>query len=317
MGRTILTLVRESLVGWMQGRAALHAAGIAYYTIFSMAPLLIFSLSIADDVYERSDVEWKLVAGIEKRAGEPAATYVKEIIVNVAGARADNLARGVGILFLLYGSSAMFLQLQSSLNDIWGIAPKTSAIHHSILALVLSRAVSVVVVLVVGYCLLGFLIASTLWGMIPARYFSGLGRVFHDLSPFVRIWVSPVINTMLFAIIFKILPQARIRWRDIWPGAILTALLFGLGNYLLGFYLENGLVTSLYGAAGSIMVFLLWVFYSAWIFLYGAKFTQVYARQFGQPIVPYEFMEFMEQPSIKDAETTTAGSSKPGLYGRK
>jgi membrane protein len=274
----------------MRNHAAVHASSIAYYTILSMAPLLILSISIASTVYVEEDIEWRLVAGVEKRAGVPAATYIRDVIVNIQTETATRMAQGISILFLIWGSSAMFIQLQLSINEMWEIAPRTEAVHHGLVAVLVGRLLSALLVLSMGYMLLILLTVSTLWSLAPISRLRDWAETMDALTPFVRLLTSPVINTVVFALIFKLLPQAQIRWRDVWVGAILTSLLFWLGNYVLGYYLTYGIVNSLYGAAGSVMVFLIWVYYSAWILLFGAKFTQVYAHKFGKPIVPYDYM---------------------------
>jgi membrane protein len=290
--KAIYDLFREALTGWMRNHAAVHASSIAYYTILSMAPLLILSISIASTVYVEEDIEWRLVAGVEKRAGAPAATYIKDVIVNIQTETATRLAQGISILFLIWGSSAMFIQLQLSINEMWEIVPRTEAVHHGLIAVLIGRLLSALLVLSMGYMLLILLTVSTLWSLAPVSRLREWAEIMDALAPFVRFLTSPVINTVVFALIFKLLPQATIRWRDIWVGAILTSLLFWLGNNVLGYYLTYGLVSSLYGAAGSVMVFLIWVYYSAWILLFGAKFTQVFASKFGKPIVPHDYMMF-------------------------
>jgi membrane protein len=302
MMKAIFELFREAVTGWMRSNAAVHASSIAYYTIFSLAPLLILSISIASTVYVEEDVEWRLVAGIEKRAGAPAASYVKDVIVNIQTEEAARLARGVSILFLIWGSSAMFLQLQLSINEMWDIVPKTEAVRHGLVAVVVARLLSALVVLFIGYLLLIALTVSTLWSLAPVSRLRDWAEAMDALVPFVRLLTSPVINTVVFVLVFKLLPQAKIRWRDTWVGAFLTSLLFWLGNYAIGYYLANGMVTSLYSAAGSVMVFLLWVYYLAWILLFGAKFTQVYADKFGEPIVPHAYMMIRPQAQIKEAD---------------
>lgn len=298
--KAIVELFRETAVGWARNYAAVHAASLAYYTIFSLAPLLILSVSIAGTVYAEEDIEWRLVAGVEKRAGEPAATYIQEVLVNSHNEATTRLVRGVSILFLIWSGSAMFLQLQFSLNTMWEIVPRGEAIHHGLRAVIFGRLLSALLVLAIGYGLLILLAVSTLWSMAPVGYLRPVAETVDALAPVARLLSSPLLNTVVFAVAFKLLPQATIRWRDVWPGALLTSLLFWLGNYAIGYYLARGLVASLYGAAGSVMVFLLWVYYSAWIFLFGAKFTQVYANKFGRPIVPHRYM--MARPTYAPEE---------------
>jgi len=285
-------MMRETFIGWNRQRAMSHAASIAFYTIFSLAPLLILTVSIAGSVYSQDDVEWRIVAGIEKQAGEPAAAYVHDIMVNVDDLQHSRLATGASVLLLIWGGSAMFLQLQSSINEMWGIAPNQERIRDSLYAMLRSRLLSAGIVVAMGYLVVIALTLSTFLAMIPVSVMAGAAETVDEVAPFVRVWSSPIVYTVLFAFTFKTLPQAKIRWRDLWVGSALTALLFWVGNKFIIYYLSNSIVMSVYGAASSVVVFLVWVYYTAWIVLFGASFIRVYAETCGQPIRPYDFMKY-------------------------
>ena len=284
--RRLFTIFKETVFGWSSNDAMLHAAGIAFYTIFSLTPLVVISVNIAGQVFDPGTVEWRIVAGVEKRAGEPAAAFIQDIILGPADAMSSQVATGIGLILLIYAASSAILQLQASLEAMWGIVPRTDTVRQSVLSIVFSRVVSGAVVLAIGYFVLSSLVISTLWsaGLQAAVDTAApwLGR----LEPALRTWTSPLLYWALFALVFKALPRATIRWRDVLPGAALTALLYWFGNYLISQYLAYSLFSSIYGAASSVMVFLLWVYYSALIILFGAKFTQVFAQRIGVPMVP-------------------------------
>jgi len=284
--RTGLDLLHETIIGWLASNAALHAAALAFYTVLSLAPLLIITVSIVAQAYETEEVEWQIVTGVEKQAGTEAASLVRDIIVTNRSATTRNVAAGVSILFLLFGASAVFHQLQQSLNAMWDLIPRARTVRQSLIAVTIRRGIATVLALTVGYLLLGALLVNTFLSSFTQGFLENILIFSRYLAPLVHMWTSLLLYTVLFAAVFKLLPQARIRWRDVWPGAALTAFLFWLGGYLIGLYLAHSLVKSLYGAAGSVMVFLLWVYYSTWFFLFGAKFTQVYADRCGASIAP-------------------------------
>lgn len=284
-------LLRQTLVGWTQNNAALHAAALAYYTIFSLAPLLIIIITIVGRNYEQREVEWKIIGGIEKRAGTAAASFVHDIIVSNTNTLTSRLVTGLGVIFLLYGASTIFLQLQASLHDMWGIQPRATNIQQSLVTRLRLRLIAVVIVLFIAYALWGSLLVEDAWTSAPMELVRQLSLfVVGRISALIGPWTTPLLYALIFVSVFKLLPHAQIRWRDTWPGALLTALLFWFGNYLISLYLSHGLFSSLYGAAGSVIVFLVWVYYSAWIILFGAKFTQIYADTYGHPIRPYPYM---------------------------
>ena len=215
---SVFVMLRETFIGWNRQRAMSHAASIAFYTLLSLAPLLILTVSIAGRVYSQEDVEWRIVAGVEKQAGEPAAAYVHDIIVNVGGSQNSRLATGISVLFLIWAGSAMFLQLQSSINEMWGISARSGGIRDNLLVILRSRLLSAAIVVGMGYLVVIALTLSTLLAMIPIRWLSEAAEILDEFAPFVRMWSSPVVYTLLFAFTFKALPQARIRWRDLWAG---------------------------------------------------------------------------------------------------
>ncbi|MCL4858553.1 MAG: YihY/virulence factor BrkB family protein [Caldilineaceae bacterium] len=288
----LLRLLRMTYTGWNRNNAMLHAAGIAFYMIFSLAPLMLLFTSLATRLLPSSDVEWQLVIGLEKQAGEPVTTFIREVAVNSYNVQVGGLTTGLSLLLSLYGASLVFMQLQASLNAMWDLLPRNANLTQSLVTSVKTRLVSTLAVLITSVLLVGSLFLSALWTALPEHYLAGQNPVLDRLMQVTRIWSAPLTYTALFILIFKTLPQATIRWRDVLVGALVTAMLFWLGAYVIRLYLVLGLETSIYGAAGSLVVFLLWIYYSAWIILFGAKFTQVYADTYGAPIVPHAAMTF-------------------------
>jgi membrane protein len=243
----------------------------------------------------------RLVIGLEKQAGEPVTTFIREVAVNSYNVQGGGITTGLSLLLSLYGASLVFMQLQASLNAMGDLLPSNANLTQSLVASLKTRLVSTLAVLITSVLLVGSLFLSALWTALPEHYLAGQSLVFDRLMQATRIWSAPLTYTALFILVFKTLPQATIRWRDVWVGALVTALLFWLGAYVIRLYLVLGLETSIYGAAGSLVIFLLWIYYSAWIILFGAKFTQVYATAYGVPIVPHATMVF--RPAHPSDET--------------
>lgn len=300
--KKIFALLQESIVGWMASDAALHAAALAYYTIFSLAPLLILSLAMATQVFTQAAVEGKIVTAIENTVGESVAIVIQDIIVNSGNITSGGIAPAITVLVLLYGASTVFLQLRSSLNAMWGVVPRAENVSQSLIVTLKSRLLSALFALLVGCLVLASLLLNTLWTAIPRQYVERWLAPIKDFEPLLYLLASPLIFMLIFALVFKSLPKAKIRWRDVWLGSAVTALLFWLGGYLVGLYLGYSSWTSVYGPAGSLIALLIWVYYSAWIFLFGAKFTQVYANKFGTPIVPDADATFSSAQQTEELE---------------
>lgn len=292
----VLKLFKKSFIRWYQNEAVLHAAALAYYTIFSLAPLLIICIAIATQIFSQAVAEGEIAAAIDDYIGTEAANVVQEIIKNSRDLLPGSFATGITILFVLYGASSVFRQMRYSLNAMWGITPKAENVQQGLIVIIKEFSLAVAAILTVGFFLLGSLLLNTLWTAVPQEYLHQLFPNLDDLNTLFRFGASPLLFMVIFAAIFKTFPKARIRWRDVWLGAAVTALFFWLGGYLIGLYLAYSAWTSIYGAAGSLIAFLLWVYYSAWIFLFGAVFTQQYANTFGTPIVPDEDAKFVAIP---------------------
>jgi membrane protein len=290
--KDVFDLLKESFIGWWWSEAGLHAAALAFYSIFSLAPLLIISIAIATQLFSQAAVEGKIVTALQDIIGHEAAVAVQDIIENSHVLSQNGFATTITALFLLHGASGLFRQLQYSLNTMWGIAPKAETMHQSLITTAKNYLLSAVAVLVVGFVVVGSLLINALWLAVPEQYLRGLLPNFDNLAPLANFIASPLMFMIIIAVIFKALPKAEIRWRDVGPGAAVTALLFWLGSYFTGLFLSNSTWTSIFGAASSLIALLVWIYYSTWIFLLGAKFTQVYANKYGVPIAPHKDARF-------------------------
>ncbi|MGH2415092.1 MAG: YihY/virulence factor BrkB family protein, partial [Microcystaceae cyanobacterium] len=265
-------------------KASQLAAALAYYTIFSIAPLLIIAIAIAGSVFGEDAARGEITKQIQSLVGRSGAEVIETMINNANQPDVKSFASLVGVVLLIIGSSGVFAQLQEALDQVWNIQPRQTL---SIGELIRKRVLSFSMVLAIGFLLLVSLIFSaTLSG------FSSLGDSLLPGLDFIwqllNFGLSFVLITLLFALMYKFLPDVEITWRDVWMGATLTALLFSIGKWVLGLYLGQGSFGSAYGAAGSLVIVLVWVYYSAQILLFGAEFTQVYSRRFGSKIVPPE-----------------------------
>lgn len=275
--RSFVTFVRELYDQWQSDNALSHGAALAYYALFSMAPLLMLVIAIVGLVLGDAAARGQLVGKIENIIGADAARTVEGLIVNASVGRSGFLASAVSLITMLVGASGVFGQLRASLNQIWNVRAAASG---GMAAAARQRLASFAVIVGIG----GLLLASLLLTAALAAIHDVLARhlpVLTELLPAMNFLLSFLLTTSLFAMIYKLLPDVRMDWRDVWLGAAVTALLFTIGKTLIGLYLGRTGVASVYGAAGSLVLLLLWVYYCAQIFLVGAEFTEVYSRLFG------------------------------------
>jgi membrane protein len=251
-------------------------AALSFYTVFSLAPLAIMVLSLVSLVVERTAARAEIVGQFRHFVGQEGAEMMEMILTKAAADSAGMLGTLIGFLVLLVGASGVFGELQDSLNQIWGVSSK----RHPVFILVKERVFSFAMVFVMGFLMLvSFLFSAAIaaaGGWLHSR-FPGLDGPWN----FGNAVVSLMVIALLFALIYRMVPDARITWRDVWLGAVIAAVLFELGKFLLGFYFGRSALASSYGAAGSLIIILVWVFYTAQILFFGAAFTRVYAMRFG------------------------------------
>jgi len=294
MLKTLFELLRDTWNEFNTDKAPRLAAALAYYTAFSIAPLIVVVVSVAGLVWNREAVQGQLDNQIRGLVGSQAATAIQDMVANADQAETGVIATVIGVATLVLGAAGVFGQLQDALNTVWGVQPKPTSGISGILYMLRSRFISFTMVLGIGFLLLVSLVISAILAALNGWVFSRL-PFSEAVLQLINFGISFVVITLLFAVIYKVLPDAKIRWKDVWVGAAVTALLFSVGKYLIGLYLGSSSIASSYGAAGSFVVLLVWIYYSAFIFLFGAEFTQVYARKFGAEIVPGDNAMFVNE----------------------
>ncbi len=275
-------LVKNTGAEWWNDNAFRLAAALAFYTIFSLAPILVLAVGIAKLFLRHANAANQIVSQVRNLAGEEGAKTVQQILHASSGIGGGAWAIAVGIVTVFLGASVVFAELQSALNQIWDVKPEPR--RGLILDYLFDRLRSFSIALVVGFLLLVSLILSAALSGLQA-YMTSRMPALPWLWQALNIVVSFLLITLLFAAIYKYLPDAVVEWRDVWIGAAVTSLLFTGGKYLIGLYLGQTATANAFGAAGSFAVFLIWIYYSALISFSGAEFTQVYARRHGRNIV--------------------------------
>jgi len=278
-------LLKETGQRWWDHQAPRLGAALAFYTMLSLAPLLVVVTAVAGLVFRREAVQGGLVEQMKGLAGEQAAQGTELLLANAyKESNTGIFATIFGVIVLLFGATSLFAELQDALNIIWGVSRQATS---GVWALIRDRFLSFSMVLGVAFLLLVSLVISTALAAL-GRLGTGLGPNLAAAMHILHLVVSIGLLSLLFALMFKFLPDVKIAWSDVWVGAFVTAVLFSVGKYLIGLYLGTSSVGSAYGAAGSFAVFFIWVYYSAQIFFFGAEFTAVYANHFGSRVVPHE-----------------------------
>jgi membrane protein len=267
-------LLRSSFIEWLEDKAPRLGTALAYYTAFSLSPLLVIVIAMAGLVFGQEAAEGQIIAQMQSLVGQDGAKAIAAMIQNARKPSLGIIATVVGLATLLIGATGVFGELRDALNTIWEVQPKPG---RGLAGLIKDRFLSFTMVLAVGFLLLVSLSVSA--GLAAmGRFLGSMLPGLAILSQIVNFVVSFSIVGMLFALIYRYLPDLKIPWHDVWIGAALTAGLFEIGKFLIGFYLGNSSITSAYGAASSLAIILAWIYYSAQIFLLGAEFTHVYAK---------------------------------------
>ena len=299
---TTLQLLKQTANEWLEDKAPQLGAALAYYTVFSLAPLILVLLALLGFIF-RSDP-----AGVWSRIGSQMSFFLDrsamEVLNGIAAKAAEPgkgaLATTIGIALALFGASGVFGQLQDALNTIWGVKAKPGI---GIAGFLRARFISFAMVGGVCFLLLVSLVVESLLKGF-SHYVQSMLPGGLTIAVSVYLVFDFAIVVILFAMIFKVLPDAKIRWHDVWVGSFLTAVLFLVGKWALGLYLGSGAASSAYGAASSLITLLLWIYYSSQILLFGAEFTQVYANHHGARITPDDYAVCIEQ---REVETSAPG----------
>lgn len=303
-----LGLFKEAATEWLADKASKLSAALAYYSVFSLAPLLVIVISISGLFFGQDAAEGQVANQLKDLAGENAATAIQSLVQSADHPATSLFATMVGLVTLLFGASGVFGELKDSLNMIWGVRVKPG---RTVRTMIRDRFLSFTMVLGIGFLLMISLITSAIlsafstymqaWLPLPEAAWRTL-----DLA------ISFTGTTVLFGLIFKVLPDVQIRWKDVAIGAAVTALIFTIGKIGIGLYLGTSGISSSYGAAGSAIIILLWVYFSASLLFFGAEFTKVYTRRFGPGIVPDRHAELLSdvvREKYKIAQFSSASSA--------
>jgi len=270
-------LVKEAAQAWVDDYAPSMGAAISYYTLFSIAPLLLIVIAVAGLVFGPDAARGEIMLQLRGLMGDEGAKAVQSLLEAANKGSQSAAITGVGAIFLLIGATTVFNELQNALDRIWR-APALK--HGGVWTLLRSRLLSFGMVMGVGFLLMVSLVISAGLSAL-GRWWGPLFENWELLGHAIDFVIGFAMTTVVFAMIYKVMPRVRIRWHDVWIGAAVTALLFTIGKLLIGLYIGKSSITSVFGAAGSLAVVLVWVYYSAQIFLMGAEFTWVYAHTFG------------------------------------
>lgn len=297
-------LLKESVTAFINDNALKLSASLSYYTVFSLAPLLIVVISLLGVFYGQEAIEGRIYGQIDSVIGKSAALQIQEIIKNVKISGDSHIGAIIGVTTLLFSATGVFIEIQDSINFVWSIKAKPK---QGWFKFIQNRVLSFSLIISLGFLLLVSLVLNAFMDLLSQR----LEILFSDYTVYIAYVFNYLIIigiiTILFAIIFRVLPDGSLRWKDALIGAAFTAVLFTLGKFLISFYLGKSDVGSTYGAAGSIIVILLWVYYSSIILYFGAEFTKVYSQHFGTPIEPSKHAVFIvkEETEHKTNVTTT------------
>ena len=284
--RTLGTVFRDTFKSFGEHKVTKLSSCLAYYTVFSMGPLLIMIISLCGLFLEREAVEGRIHEQLAGFIGSKSADELQDIIRNASLAGKSKLAVIVGSITLLFGATTVFAEIQDSINSIWGLKARPK---KGWLRLLKSRLLSFSIIVSLGFLLLVSLAISTVLDVLDDSLNARFPDVAVAVLYVINLLITFLVTTLIFAVIFKVLPDAKIQWRHVWAGAIMTALLFIIGKFLISLYISKANIGSTYGAAGSLVIFILWVYYSAMILYIGALFTKHYALARGQGIMPSRY----------------------------
>ncbi len=272
----------EAAKAWKADNAFKHAASVSFYTLFSLAPITIITVSVAGFFLGKEAATRQFSDQVAQLVGPASAEMIQKAADASQQDTNSGIKTAIGVGLLLFGATTVFAQLQDSFNKIWGVRAKPS--KRGWILLVLHRLVSLAMVFTVGFLLLVSLVLTTLLTSFLTRFGSGFNSPL--LLQAANIVIGLGVITVLFAMLFKVMPDVRLRWRDVWTGALVTALLFTVGRQLIALYLSRSTVASIYGTAGSLVALLIWVYYSCAILFYGAEFTRAYRIADGLSVEP-------------------------------
>lgn len=297
--RKFFYVLKEAAKAFSGDNAVKLSAALSYYTIFAIGPLLVIVLSLSGIFLGEAAVEGKLYGQIRGLIGSEAAKQVQEIIQNIQKTNNSTIGAIIGGIVLVIGATGIFAEIQDSINYIWSLKAKPK---RGFIKLLMNRLLSFSLIISLGFLLIVSLVANALMDILNER----LTRFFPDTMVYIIYGLNIVlllaVISLLFAIIFKVLPDGKIKWKDAFVGAFFTSILFLIGKSAIGYYLGNSKLGTTYGTAASIVIILTWVYYTSIILYFGAEFTKIYALEFGGGIVPNETAVFIIKQEAKELE---------------
>ncbi|HTE10715.1 MAG TPA: YihY/virulence factor BrkB family protein [Chitinophagaceae bacterium] len=288
--------LKEVFTDFVDDKAMKFSASLSYYTIFSIAPFLAIIISFSSFFFAREAIQGELYPQINELIGNEAALQIQQMITNIHLSKNSFFAAIISFIVLIAGATGIFSEIQDSINHIWGLKSKPK---RGLLKMLLNRLISFSLIISLGFLLMVSLLLNTVVGALSKQLMKFL--------PGNGVYVVNILNnclmfillSFLFGIIFKVLPDAKIKWKDVMVGAVTTTILFMIGKFCIGFYLGHSNLGSLYGTAGSIIIVMLWVYYSAVILYFGAEFTKVYAKHYGGAILPNDYAVWIKTREIE------------------
>ena len=293
----IWKVLKNCIKGFSEDKVPKLSASLAYYTVFSLGPLLIVILYLCGIFFGREAIEGSIYGQMRSFVGQDAALQIQEMIKNASLSSGSTVAATIGIVTLLIGATSVFAEIQDSINTIWGLKRKPTA---GWFVLVKTRLLSFGVIGSLGFLLLVSLGITAIVESISSRLIKQFPGIAVPAFYIFNLVLTIGVVTTLFAVIFKVLPDAKIKWKDVWAGAIATTILFMLGKFAITFYISKSNIGGTYGAAGSLVVLLVWVYYSSFILYFGAEFTKAWAVRFGSEINPNSYTVFAKKIEVKE-----------------
>ena len=302
-------LLRETFLEFLDNNSFDRGAALAYYTIFALPPILIIIINSAGALFGKKAVSGQIYYEIKELIGSEGALEVQTMVEKVSQSSELTFTTVIGVITLLLAATALFISMQDALNNIWGVKPKP---RNQYFKLILDRVLSFAMIFSFTFILLVSLVAQAVLAKLGDYLMQLLDQTAIILLQMFNQVLSLAVVAFIFAMIFKFLPDAKIQWRDVWVGAIVTSILFALGRFLIGFYLGSSNYANVYGAAGTIVIILVWVFYSSQILFFGAVFTLVFSRKYGSNIYPSPYAVRVVHQEVEVGKT--AVNAEPGKF---
>lgn len=299
--RGLWQVLKNAFNGISEDKISKLSGSLAYYTVFSMGPLLLVIISLCSIILGREAIEGQIYAQLEDFVGQDTALQLQQIIKNASLEGKSIPAAIIGGIILLIGATTVFAEIQDSINMIWGLKPKPK---RGWLKMLRNRLLSFSVIVSLGFLLLVSLAISAVIDAFSNRLAAAYPDVAVVIFYIINILLTFIITTIIFAVIFKVLPDADIKWRDVRAGAVATAILFMLGKFAISFYIGKSNIGSTYGTAGSLVVLLVWVYYSSIILYFGAEFTKAYAVEYSEAIHPNSYAVTTKQVEVETGQAT-------------